>query len=98
MTEYIVMAQSSDGTLLEFKGTVEASSPAAACRALGDTGGDLRPYVAVPKRNWSQVMVGQEVQEPRVVAREVEPTFPDVVPGQTTIDEATTADTETAAL
>lgn len=81
MTTYIVCRR--DGsTALTILGTVEASGPIQAMRKLGDTTGELTNHVAVPVRNWTEAMVGEERQEPKVVVREVEPTFP----GQTTFD------------
>lgn len=80
MTTYVVCRREGSVTLT-ILGTVEAHGPNQAMRKLGDTEGDLTNHVAVPLRNWTEALVGAERQEPRVVVREVEATFP----GQTTI-------------
>jgi len=91
MTTYIVCRR--DGsTALTILGTTEASGPNQAMRALGNTHGELTNHVAVPLRNWTEALVGEERQEPRTVVREVEPTFP----GQQTLPEAPAAEDEPA--
>jgi len=82
MTSYIVLRR--DGSsALTILGVVEASNPHTAMRQLGDTGGELTNHVAIPERNWTEALVGEERQEPKGVVREVEPTFP----GQITLDD-----------
>jgi len=80
MTTYIVCRR--DGsTALTILGACEAHGPHQALRKLGDTHGELTNHVAIPARNWTEALVGEEKQEPKVVVREVEPNFP----GQTAI-------------
>ncbi len=93
MTSYIVLRR--DGSsALTILGVVEASNPHTAMRQLGDTGGELTNHVAVPERNWTEALVGEERQEPKVVVREVEPHFP----GQQTFEAAAVEDTDATAL
>lgn len=87
MTTYIVCRR--DGsTALTILGTTEASGPLTAMRALGDTTGELTNHVAIPIRNWTEALVGEEKQEPKAVAREIEPVFP----GQLALDQVQTGE------